>query len=121
VRLNALLLWLAWAGLLYQGPMANYTGMRWEEVVALSAAEPDIACDALALAARLASVTAALTLWSAQHLLGGLREPVQVLAAWAVFVGAFGASFLVAWAYSRALAGVLAWPWAVRIPAGAAP
>jgi len=31
--------------------------------------------------------------------------------AWAVFLAAFGASFLLAWIYSRALVGVLARPW----------
>ncbi|MEA3275572.1 MAG: hypothetical protein U9Q81_09865 [Pseudomonadota bacterium] len=113
MRLNAVLLWLAAALLLYISPQENYSDLRWEEVVAFSAAQPTVGCDALALLARLGAVGEALALWSAQHLLGSLREPTQVLMAWAAFLAAFGASFLLAWAYSRALVGVLARPWAV--------
>lgn len=111
VRLNAVLLWLAWVCLMGFTPQANYAGLRWEEVLALAAAEPAAACDPIAMLARLASVSSALGLWAAQHLLGGLRDATQVLLAWAVFLGAFGASLLLAAAYSRALAGVLARPW----------
>ncbi|CAD7846123.1 MAG: hypothetical protein [Olavius algarvensis Gamma 1 endosymbiont] len=34
--------------------------------------------------------------------------------AWVVFLGSFGVSFLVAWAYSRALAGFVSRPWSIR-------
>lgn len=111
MRLNAVLLWLAWASLMAFTPQANYAGLGWEEVLAFSAAQPAVACDPIAMLARLASVSSALALWAAQHLLGGLRDATQVLLAWAVFLGAFGASLLLAAAYSRALAGVLARPW----------
>jgi hypothetical protein len=110
-RANAVMLWLAWALLMYLSPQENYSHLRWEEVLAFSAAQPAVGCDALGILARLAAVAEALAMWSAQHLLAGLKEPAQVLMAWAVFLAAFGASFLLAWTYSRALTGVLARPW----------
>jgi hypothetical protein len=111
VRLNAVLLWLAWVALMAFTPQTNYAGLRWEEVLAIAAGEPAVACDPVAVLARIGAVGSALGLWAAQHLLGGLRDPTQLLLAWAVFLGAFGASLLLAAAYSRALAGVLARPW----------
>lgn len=107
-RLNAVLLWIAWLTLMFSTPQANYAGLRWEEVLALAAAQPAVACEAVAIPARLAAVSSALTLWSAQHLFAGLHEATHVLLAWGVFLAAFGASFLLALAYSSALAGVLA-------------
>lgn len=112
-RVNAVLLWLALATLMYFTPRENYTDLRWEEVLAFSAAQPAVACDALELLARLAAVAEALSLWSAQHLLVGLKEPTQAIMAWALFLAAFGASFLLAWTYSRALMGIVARPWHV--------
>lgn len=117
VRLNAVLLWLAWVALMAFTPQVNYAGLRWEEVLAVAAGEPAVACDPVAVLARIGTVSSALGLWAAQHLLGGLRDPMQLLLAWTVFLGAFGASLVLAVAYSRALAGVPARPWA---PAGVA-
>lgn len=119
--INAMLLWFAWVLLMYFSPQENYGSLRWEEVVAFSAAQPAVGCDALAVLARLAAVGEALALWSAQHLFVGLAEPAQVAVAWAAFLAAFGTSLLVAWAYSRALVGMLARPWAVWRSKGDAP
>lgn len=110
-RTNAVLLWLAWALLMYFSPAEDFSDLRWEEVIAFSAARPAVGCDALALLARFAAVAEALAMWGAQHLFIGLKEPAQVLIAWAIFLAAFGASFLIAWAYSRTLVGALARPW----------
>jgi len=122
VRLNALLLWLAWVALMAHTPQENYSGLRWEEVLALSAGQPSVACDAIAVLARLAAVGSALALWSAQHLFAGLRDAGELLVAWALFLVAFGASFLLALAYGRCLAGVLSRPWALgAMPSGEAP
>jgi len=52
----------------------------------------------------------ALGLWAMQNLV----RPGQPLMAWVVFLGSFGVSFLVAWAYSRALAGFVSRPWSIR-------
>lgn len=115
-RLNAIALWLAWAAAMLFTPREDFSGLRWEEVIAYSAATTPAGCDALALSARLGAVAEALSLWAAQHLFASLRQPGQVLAAWLAFLAAFGASFLVAWAYSRALTGVLARPWRIARP-----
>jgi hypothetical protein len=112
-RVNAVLLWIAWALLMYFSPQENYAGLRWEEVIAYSAHEPVVDCDALAVLTRIGAVGQALALWFAQNQFSGLQDPDHLLAAWAAFVAAFGASFLIVWAYSRALLGPLARPWAV--------
>jgi hypothetical protein len=116
VRTNAVLLWIAWILQTFYSPDLNYQGLRWEEVIAFSAAQPSLGCDALAVLARLGAVGQALALWGAQHLFASLREPAQVLVAWAAFLATFGVSFVVAWAYSRLLAGTLARPWNVWGP-----
>jgi hypothetical protein len=113
VRANAVLLWVAWILLAFYLPDRNYAGLRWEEVIAFSAAQPSLGCDALALLARFGAVGNALALWGAQHLLAGLRQPAQVLMAWTAFLAAFGASFLVTWAYGRLLVGTVSKPWEV--------
>ncbi len=113
VRVNAMALWLTWMLLLFFTPQENYTGLRWEEVLAYGAARPEVACDALAMLARAASVADALGLRSAEHLFADLKDQVQLLTAWAVFIASFGASFVIAWVYSLALTGVLARPWDV--------
>lgn len=110
---NAVLLWLAWILSLFVTPQENDRGLRWEEILTYSAAEPAVGCDALALPARVAAVAEALALWSAQHLFAGLTQPAQALAAWAVFLAAFGTSFLIVWTYSHVLVGVLARPWSI--------
>ncbi len=112
-RTNALLLWVFWMLLLYSTPQENYANLRWEEVLAFGAAQPTVGCDALAVLARLAAVAEALAQWSAQQLFSGLKEPLQALMAWALFLAAFGTSLLVAWTYTRALTGALARPWSV--------
>ena len=49
--------------------------------------------------------------WGAQNYLQGLEHPQQFIMAWLAFLAFFGVSFLIAWAYSRALVGVLSRPW----------
>lgn len=112
-RVNALLLWIAWGVLVYVTPGEDFSGMRWEEVLAHSAHESVVGCDALVALTNLTAAGEALALWFAQNQFSGLQDPDHVLAAWGIFVAAFGASFLVAWAYSRMLVGTLATPWRV--------
>ena len=115
-RINATFLWLGAVILMFFSPQENYVHLRWDEVLAYSANQPKVGCDALAFLTRLAAEGEALGLWSAQHLFASLRQPAQVLAAWVIFLLAFGTSFLLAWSYSRALISVLARPWEVRRP-----
>jgi len=110
-RLNALLLWVALSAVLFYAAHEDYQGMGPAAVVRLSALGVAVGCDALALLARLAAVSEGLLWWAAENLFGGLTDPTERVVAWAGFVGAFGVSFLLAWAYSRALVGILARPW----------
>ena len=114
LRVNAAALWAVSVAILFFSAQENYRGLEWQAIVALGASRAGTGCDALAVLSRLHAVAEALAMWGGQNLLGGLQRPVQVLMAWLAFLGAFGASFLVAWAYSRALAGTLSRPW--RIP-----
>lgn len=112
-RINALLLWLAWTLLMYFSPQDNFAGMNWEEVVAYSTHEPWVGCDALTVLANLDATGKALALWFAQNQFSSIKDPDHLLTAWVAFIATFGASFLVVWAYTRALAGALARPWRV--------
>lgn len=112
-RVNAALLWIAWAFLTYYSPQENYLGLRWEEVVAHSAHQTAIGCDLLSTLSALAATGEGLALWFAQNQLSGLQNPDHSLAGWSVFILVFGASFLVFFAYGRALVGTLARPWGV--------
>lgn len=111
VRVNALCVWGALLlGLLYT-PQASLATMRWEEVISLAAGQMHVACDDLALLARPAAVASALMLWGAQNLFADFGDALQTLLAWLLFLAAFGVSFLFAWAYSLALAGMISAPW----------
>ncbi len=108
---NAVLLWLIFVLIMFFSAHENYQGMAWEEVIRFSISNVAVSCEALAIITRLNAVSEALTWWTAQNRLSGLENPIQVLMAWFAFTAWFGVSFLVAWAYSRALAGVLSKPW----------
>lgn len=110
-RVNALLLWIAWGLLVFFSPQQNYSDLSWEQVIAHGAHESQVGCDALTLLANLSSTGEALALWFAQTQFRGIANPDHMLAAWGAFVAVFGASFLIVWAYSRALTGTLARPW----------
>ncbi len=110
-RLNALLLWLALTATLYFSAHEDYQGMGAVAVVRLSALGVSLGCDALAVLARLGAVGDGLLWWAAGRLFGELRDPTELLLAWVGFLAAFGISFLLAWAYSRALTGILSRPW----------
>ena len=112
-RINAALLWVAWAFLMYYSPQENYLDLRWDEVVAHSAHQTAIGCDALSMLSALAATGEALALWFAQNQLSGLQDPDHLLAGWSVFIAVFGASLLVFFAYGRALVGTQAKPWHV--------
>ena len=81
-RVNATLLWLSLVLLMFFSPQVNYSHLRWEEVLAFSAAQPAVGCNSIAVLARFAAVGEALGLWSTQHLFADLRQPAQVFTAW---------------------------------------
>ena len=111
---NTLLLWLVSVLVLFFSAQEDYTGMAWDEVVRYGASKVLVACDAIAVLTRISAVSEALAWWAAQNILVALEQPMQVLMAWLAFIAMFGLSFLSAWAYSRALTGVLSRPW--RVP-----
>jgi hypothetical protein len=112
-RVNALLLWLALLLQMFFAPQENYAGFSWLEVVDYAAARVDVHCDALALLARLSSVSEALSLWAAQAVFAEFTSLSGLFMAWILFVASFGVSFLFAWAFSDVLLGVAARPWVV--------
>lgn len=110
---NALLLWISLVLVMFHTAHENYTGMSWQEVVHLSASNVTLTCDELALLGRVNAVLEGLLWWSAQNFLHELEHPAQLIIAWLAFIAFFGASFLIAWTYSRALVGVLSRPWLI--------
>lgn len=110
---NALLLWFCLVLVMFHTAHENYTGMSWQEAMHLSASNVTMACDELALLGRINAVGEALMWWGAQNYLQGLEHPAQLITAWLAFLAFFGVSFLIAWAYSRALVGVLSRPWSI--------
>ncbi len=115
---NAVLLWLISALVMFFSAHENYQEMAWEQVISFSASNVTVSCDALAVLTRLNAVSEALMWWIAQNRLSELQDPAQVLIAWLMFTAWFGVSFLIAWAYSRALTGVLSKPWRFIISDG---
>ena len=110
---NTLLLWLVSVLVLFFSAQEDYTGMAWDEVVRYGASKVLVGCDALAVLTRISAISEALAWWAAQNILVALQQPLQVLSAWLAFIAMFGLSFLSAWAYSRALTGLLSRPWRV--------
>lgn len=113
---NTILLWVTSVLVTFYSAHENYTGMPWKEVVHFSALSVAVACDALAVLVRINAVSEALMWWSAQNFLTSWEQPTQRLMVWIAFVASFGGSFLIAWAYSRALTGVLSRPWKLVVP-----
>jgi hypothetical protein len=111
--INAVLLWLSFILILFFSAHENYLGMSWEEAVRYSASRIVVACDALAVLTRINAVSEALMWWVVQNRLNELQHPLQVLIAWLAFIATYGASFVMAWAYSRALSGTLSRPWRI--------
>jgi hypothetical protein len=114
--INAIILWLTSVLVIFYSSHNNYTGMSWEQVVHVSASKVILGCDSLAVLARFNAVSEALMWWAAQNFLNTLVQPAQVLMAWFAFSALFGISFLIAWAYSRALAGALLRSWWLSTP-----
>ncbi len=110
-RLNVVVLWLGLMLALLYSAREDYTAMSFADVVHYTAANLHIGCDALAVLSRLLVLLDAALWWAAQRIFAGIDEPQQLLLAWLAFIAAFGASFLIAWCYSRMMIGLLARPW----------
>ena len=110
-RVNAVLLWLGLLLSLLFTARHDYGGLALTEAMRHGTAQVQVGCDALAILVRGGAVLEAALWWSAQQLFTGLEGLPLTLLAWLGFIAAFGISFLVAWAWSRVLGGVLARPW----------
>jgi hypothetical protein len=110
-RINAVLLWLGLLISLLFTARHDYGSLGFNEALRHGATQIDLGCDALAILARAGAMLETALWWAAQRLFAGLEGVPLTLLAWVGFIAAFGISFLVAWAYSRTLAGVVARPW----------
>lgn len=120
-RINSVSVWLGLLLTLLYAAREDYAALGLVEVVRYSAAQVDLGCDALAVLARLGAVAEGALWWAAQRLFSDLGGTPQALVAWSGFIAVFGASFVIAWSYSRALTGVLARPWRYILPVGTDP
>lgn len=108
---NTLVLWSVSVLAMFYSTHENYVGMSWEAVVRFSASRVMVACDALGVLVRVNAVSEALVWWGAQNYFAGWEDAVRAVVVWLVFIASFAVSFVAAWAYSRALVGVVSRPW----------
>ncbi len=110
-RLNALLLWPMLLAASFLGRAESITGSSsWRQVLQESALQVDVACEALALLARIRSVSEGLSVWAWTRLESDAALVFNLMPVGLVIVLIGGVSFLLSWLYSRVLTGVLAAP-----------
>ncbi len=110
-RLNALLLWPMLLAASFLGRSESITGSSsWRQVLQESALQLDVACEALALLARIRSVSEGLSVWAWTRLESDAALVFNLMPVGLVIVLIGGVSFLLSWLYSRVLTGVLAAP-----------
>jgi hypothetical protein len=128
VWISLLLLWLEAVMMLAFYPPADYTGMRWQEVLSYNLTVPDAACGPIHAATQVFVTGQAMAIWAVQN--GGrvANDPTQSIMLWVGYGALVGFTFLTAMAYSRALIGVMGRPWELwrrstttAKPAGLAP
>jgi hypothetical protein len=114
---STLLLWSAAMLVLLYSTTQNYMGLRWQEVMTFAGPAPAVQCGPLQDLGALAAAVEALGHWSVQNLARNLQDPPQALVAFVSLLAAAGFALVLAYAYSRALLGAVARPWAMwRIP-----
>jgi hypothetical protein len=111
VWISLLLLWSEAVMSLALYPPADYTGMRWQEVVTYNLSVPDAACAPLQTAARVFVTGQAMAIWAVQNGTRFAHDPTQSIMLWVGYAALVGFTFLTALAYSRALIGVMGRPW----------
>jgi hypothetical protein len=109
--ISTVALWIESLFILIYTPSQNYLGLRWQEVVAYSAAQPTPPCPMVGELSRITAMVDALGTWAIQNFWRALAHLPDALVATVALLGIFALSFLLAWTYSRALMGVLARPW----------
>jgi hypothetical protein len=89
----------------------NFIGLRWQEVIAYGSTGFDLPCAPVAAIASLVSALDDLGQWSVQNLARSLQDLPQAFMASASLFVYVVLSLLLAYAYSRALIGVVGRPW----------
>lgn len=89
----------------------NFMGLRWQEVITYGASDCDVLCAPVASIAAILSALDALGQWSVQNLARSLHDLPQALIASMSIAASIGLLFLLAYAYSRALIGMVGRPW----------
>jgi hypothetical protein len=111
IWVSTLLLWLESTLVLIFANGQTFVGLRWQEVVTYGAADIDVRCAPIAAVAAILSAVDALGLWSVQNLARNLQDLPQTLMASLGLAVSVGLSFVLAYAYSRALIGAIGRPW----------
>jgi len=113
-RINAPLLWLGLMATRLAAPSAPAPAPAgdWLGAVQQAAGSVTVGCDALALLARMQAVADVSLRWAVARLAEAGGGGEQTLLAGLLVTLFFGVSFVVAWAFSLALTGVTARPWA---------
>ncbi|WP_295885415.1 hypothetical protein [uncultured Thiohalocapsa sp.] len=111
VWISLLVLWLEAVMSLVLYPPADYTGMRWQEVVTYNLTVPDAACGVIETATRIFVTGQAIAIWAVQNGARVANDPTQSVMLWVGYSTLVGFTFLTALAYSRALIGVMGRPW----------
>jgi hypothetical protein len=116
VWISVLLLWAEGMMSLVFYPPADFTGMRWQEVVTFNLRTPDVACGLLETATQVFITGQAIAIWALQNSARVANDPTQSIMLWVGYTALIGFTFATALAYSRALIGVLGRPWEMWQP-----
>jgi hypothetical protein len=108
---STLFLWLESLLVLVFANEQNFIGLRWQEVITYGSTRFDLPCAPVATIASLVSALDDLGQWSVQNLARSLQDLPQAFMASASLFVYVVLSLLLAYAYSRALIGVVGRPW----------
>jgi hypothetical protein len=117
VWISLLLLWSEAVMSLVFYPPADYTGMRWQEVLTYNLTVPDAACAPVQTVAQVFATGQAIAVWALQNGARVANDPTQSVMLWVGYGSLVGFTFLTALAFSRALIGVMGRPWEMWEPA----
>lgn len=108
--LSILLIWADSMLALLLAPEFNFTGQRWQAVVAFDVQPSDVGCGLLRGIADVAATGHGLAYWAAQNFGRAMHIPTQATMAWVGLLVIAVFPFIFAFAISRALVGTMARP-----------
>jgi hypothetical protein len=109
--ISVALIWTESMLALLYAPPADFLGLRWQEVVLYGYSAPDVGCEPMRMFSDLVSTAQALSLWAAQNYDRAVGDPTQATVMWVGLGILVLFPFVMAYAFSRALVGVMARPW----------